>query len=131
MIEKTCLSAIAGFFRISEVCTIFLFLSPWEMNLVSFPINNGSGEFRTFIIIMVVGIYNVDFIMISNVITMITVPITTIIIAMLVILVFIIVVITLRTINFIKIYFSIYSIIFFNIFPYQVWTKRFNDRGAL
>ena len=101
------------------------------MNLISCLINNESSEFRTFIIIMVVVVYNADFFLIPIVITMITVPITTIIIAMLVILVFIIVVITLRTINFIKIYFSIYSIIFFNIFPYQFWTKRFNDRGAL
>ena len=83
------------------------------MNLVSRPINNGSGEFRTFIIIMVVVIYNVAFVMIPNVITMITVPITIIIIAMLIILVFIIVVITLRTIDFIKSSFFIYSIIFF------------------
>ena len=71
------------------------------MNLVSSPINNGSGEFQTFIIIMVDVVYNSSFVMIPIVITMITVPITIIIVAMIVILLFVIVVMNLRTINFI------------------------------
>ena len=93
------------------------------MNLISRPINNRSGEFRTFIITMVDVVYNAVFVMIPIVITMITVIITIIVVAILVILVFIIVVISLRTINFIKSYFSINNIICFTFFPYQVWTK--------
>ena len=102
------------------------------MNLTFCPMNNGSCEFWTFIIIMAVAVYNTAFAMILIVITIITVPVTIIIVNMLVILVFIIVVIALRTINFINTFFL--STILSTILPSfltKSGQKDFNVRGAL